>query len=96
VPGARRDAPALHLYEFPIELLGGAAVLHAFEICDLEAQLLELKFLGNQEGLGDFELAAALENDALKGFDIVRQLSRLRHAPSYQDRDSEARGKAYK
>jgi hypothetical protein len=37
----------LHLHELPIELLGGATVLHTLEIGDLEAQLLELKFLGN-------------------------------------------------
>ena len=36
----------LHLHELSIELLGGAAVLHALQICDLKAQLLELKFLG--------------------------------------------------
>jgi hypothetical protein len=37
----------LHLHELPIELLGGATVLHTLEVGDLEAQLLELKFLGN-------------------------------------------------
>ena len=37
----------LHLHELSIELLGRATVLHALQICDLEAQLLELKFLGN-------------------------------------------------
>src|ERR1700688_3887008 len=37
----------LHLHELPIELLGGATVLHPLEVGDLEAQLLELKFLGN-------------------------------------------------
>ena len=37
----------LHLHKLPIELLGGAAVLHALQVRDLEAQLLELKFLGN-------------------------------------------------
>jgi hypothetical protein len=37
----------LHLHKLPIELLGGATVLHALQIGDLEAQLLELKFLGN-------------------------------------------------
>ena len=37
----------LHLHKLPIELLGGATVLHALEVSDLEAQLLELEFLGN-------------------------------------------------
>jgi len=54
----------LHLQQFPIELFGGAAVLHALQVRDLKAQLLELEVLGDQEGFGGFELDAALEQNA--------------------------------
>ena len=55
----------LHLSDLGIELLGGAAVLHALQACDLKAQLLELEFLKEKKCFGGFELRAAFEHDAL-------------------------------
>src|SRR5215831_13697912 len=49
----------LHLRDLGIELLGGAAVPYALQARDLEAQLLELKFLRDDERFGSFEGGAA-------------------------------------
>jgi hypothetical protein len=54
----------LHLQQFPIELLGGATVLHALEVGDLETQLLELEVFEDQQGFGGFKLGTVLEDNA--------------------------------
>jgi hypothetical protein len=55
----------LHLGNLGIELLGRAAIAHPLQGGDLEAQLLELELLGDDESFGGFECDAVLEYDAL-------------------------------
>jgi hypothetical protein len=76
----------LYLDELLIELLGGAAVLHALQAGDLKAQLLQLKLLGNQQRFGDLERGTALEHQALERFNVVRQISCFGHGPHHTAR----------